>query len=256
VWTLASGDTQRDIEEGEHKLEQQLHKIFKLKIGYGDLDRDIDHASRIACHFRGRAKVQVDVNQAWDEAQAVRGIARLQDAGVYLVEQPVARERTDAMARLAARFDTLIMADESLASSADAFALAHHAAADVFALKLTKAGGPWATLHSAAVAQSAGLGCYGGCMLESGLGTAAYLHCFSAIENISYGCELFGPLLLVDDLITEPLRMSNFSIHLHDGPGFGVELDPEKLAFYRRDKSRTALHSIGAKHDLSRAHAG
>jgi muconate cycloisomerase len=178
----------------------------------------------------------VDVNQAWDELTATRCIARLEAAGVALIEQPVARHNVAAMARLAARFDVAIMADESLGTPAEALHLVQHAAADVFALKLTKAGGPLATMKTAAIAEAAGIPCYGGCMLETSVGTAAYLHTFVAIHGIRAGCELFGPLLLKDDLVTEPLLYHDGAIHLHEGPGFGVEIDPAKLAFYRRDR--------------------
>jgi muconate/chloromuconate cycloisomerase len=236
AWTLASGGTDADIAEGEAKLDARLHHVFKLKIGAGDPMADVAHASRIAEHFAGRARVQVDVNQAWDELTATRCIARLEAAGVALIEQPVVRHNVAAMARLAARFDVAIMADESLGPPADALNLVQHAAADVFALKLTKAGGPLATMKTAAIAEAAGIPCYGGCMLETSVGTAAYLHTFVAIHGIRAGCELFGPLLLKDDLVTQPLRYHDGAIHLHDGAGFGVEIDPSKLAFYRRDR--------------------
>ncbi len=236
AWTLASGDTAADIAEGEAKLDAQLHHIFKLKIGAGDPDADVAHASRIAQHFGGRARVQVDVNQAWDELTATRCIAKLEAAGVALIEQPVARHNVAAMARLAARFDVAIMADEALGTPVDALNLVQHAAADVFALKLTKAGGPLATMKTAAIAEAAGIPCYGGCMLETSVGTAAYLHTFVAIGGIRAGCELFGPLLLKDDLVTQPLQYHHGAIHLHEGHGFGVDLDPDKLAHYRRDR--------------------
>lgn len=259
AWTLASGDTARDIEEGEAMLAARRHRLFKLKIGYGDPVADVVHAARIARHFEGRARVQVDVNQAWDEITATRCIAGLQDAGVALIEQPVARHRLDAMARLCTRFDVPIMADESLSTPSDALEIVRQGAADVLALKLTKAGGPWATLQSAAVAEAAGMPCYGGCMLETSVGTAAYLHTFFAIAGVSQGCELFGPLLLKDDLAREPLRYRDFGIELHDGPGFGVFIDPQKLAFYRRDRGirpvAVTLHP--GEHDaVSGAHAG
>jgi muconate cycloisomerase len=242
AWTLASGSTAADIDEGEAKLAARLHTTFKLKIGYGDPDRDVAHAAAIARNFEGRARVQVDVNQAWDEVTATRCIAGLEEAGVALIEQPVARQNIAAMARLARRFDVPIMADEALATPADALRLVQAHAADVLALKLTKAGGPLATLKTAAIAEAAGVPCYGGCMLESGVGTAAYLHTFVAIPAVTAGCELFGPLLLRDDIITEPLRYGDGVIELHDGPGFGVAIDPDKLAHYRRDRDpRIAL---------------
>lgn len=244
AWTLASGNTDADIDEGEAKIAARLHHIFKLKIGAGDPAADVAHASRIAQHFSGRASVQVDVNQAWDELTATRCIARLEAAGVALIEQPVARHNLAAMARLAQRFEVAIMADESLATPTDALQLVQQAAADVFALKLTKAGGPLATMRTAAIADAAGIPCYGGCMLETSVGTAAYLHTFAAIGAIRLGCELFGPLLLKDDLVTRPLTYHDGAIHLHEGHGFGIDIDPDKLAFYRRDRApRVALSS-------------
>lgn len=241
AWTLASGDTRTDIDEGEAKLEARLHRVFKLKIGYASPEADVAHVTAISQHFAGRARIQVDVNQAWDELTAVRCIAQLQDAGVGLIEQPVPRQQVDAMSRLAQRFDIPIMADESLATPVDAVELVRRNAADVFALKLTKAGGPFATLKSAAIAEAAGIPCYGGCMLETSIGTAAYLHTFAAIQGITWGCELFGPLLLKDDLVTQPLIYRDHAIHLHAGAGFGVEIDPEKLAFYRRDRKSVSV---------------
>ena len=80
-------------------------------------------------------------------------------------------------------------------------------------------------------------------MLETSVGTAAYLHVFAAIPAITWGCELFGPLLLKDDLTTEPLGFGNFSITLHKGDGFGVDIDPDKLNFYRRDSNASLAQS-------------
>jgi muconate cycloisomerase len=63
----------------------------------------------------------------------------LEDAGVGLIEQPVPRQHRQALRRLAARFDVPIMADESINGPEDALELAQEAAADVFALKISKA---------------------------------------------------------------------------------------------------------------------
>ena len=36
VWTLASGDTARDIAEAQEMLDRRRHRTFKLKIGAGE----------------------------------------------------------------------------------------------------------------------------------------------------------------------------------------------------------------------------
>lgn len=47
AWTLASGDTSRDIAEAERMLDARRHKVFKLKIGAKELKTDIAHVAQI-----------------------------------------------------------------------------------------------------------------------------------------------------------------------------------------------------------------
>jgi muconate cycloisomerase len=48
VWTLASGDTARDIAEAEQMLDLKRHHLFKLKIGLRSLAEDVKHVEQIA----------------------------------------------------------------------------------------------------------------------------------------------------------------------------------------------------------------
>lgn len=246
AWTLASGSTDTDIAEAEEMLTLKRHRHFKVKIGFGDPDRDVAHVARLAETLAGRASMRVDVNQGWDEHTASRLIPRLEAAGVALVEQPLPRWNVEGMARIAAQSKLAIMADEGVASVHDAMAHARARAADVFALKVTKAGGYAETRRVAAVARGAGLSLYGGCMLETGIGTAAYLQLFSTLAPLTWGCELFGPMLLDHGLTTAPLDVRDFAIHLPQGPGIGVALDEAKLAFFRRDRGGSSV-SVAAE---------
>jgi muconate cycloisomerase len=178
----------------------------------------------------------VDVNQAWDESAAMRGIAALEAAGVDLVEQPVARSNLRAMQRIASRFIVPILADESLHGPESAFELAVQAAADAFAVKISPSGGIRAAARVAAIAEVAGIGLYGGTMLESGLGTAAAAHLCATFRRLEWGTELFGPLLLSEEILREPLSYRDFSLIVPTGPGLGVELDDERVEAFRRDR--------------------
>jgi muconate cycloisomerase len=241
LWTLASGDSGRDVEEALGLMEARRHRVFKLKIGKGDPHANVAHVARIKKALGDQVLITVDVNQAWDEVTAQRAIAALEHAGVGLVEQPVARRHRKALARLAARFDVPIMADESVNGPEDAFELAHEAAADVFALKISKAGGLLNTLRTAAVGEAAGIGLYGGTLLEGSVGSIASAHVFAACPQLRWGTELFGPLLLKDDVVVARPDYRDFELHLGDAPGLGVQLDEDKLAFYRRDRQRTQV---------------
>lgn len=243
AWTLASGDTGRDIEEAEEMLAARRHRIFKLKIGKRAVEADVAHVAEIKAALGDRASVRVDVNQAWDEPTAARGLAMLEAAGCDLVEQPVAAHLRGAMARLARQFTIPVMADESLTGPASAFPFAAEAAADVFAVKIQQSGGLFAAATVGAIAEAAGIALYGGTMLEAGVGTAASAHVFSTFASLSFQTELFGPLLLTEEILTEPLTYADFCLKVPTGPGLGVTLDEDKIAFFRRDVARRTIQT-------------
>ncbi|MBO1013316.1 muconate cycloisomerase family protein [Achromobacter sp. SD115] len=241
AWTLASGDSQRDLDEAEQMMQARRHRLFKLKIGARSPADDVAHVARIARGLGGRADMTVDVNQAWDGNTARRYLPQLVEAGVTLIEQPVAkwdvqalREATQSLGSAA-----LIMADETVCSAQDAFMLASQRACHVFSLKVAKHGGLLRTREVAAVAQAAGLGWYGGTMLETSLGSAASAHVFATLSDQHHGCELFGPQLLVDDIVEQPMAVRDFELQLPDGPGFGVVVDEKRLE--RFDRARAGL---------------
>jgi muconate cycloisomerase len=234
AWTLASGDTAKDIAEAEHMLDIRRHRIFKLKIGLRSVADDVNHVLAIKRALGERASVRVDVNQAWRESDAVRGIARLEAGGIDLIEQPVKAHNTAALARLKRRFDVAIMADEALHGPNDAMALARDDAADVFAVKIAQSGGLMPALEVATVARLAGVGLYGGTMLEGGIGTAATAHVCSTFADLAWDTELFGPLLLTQEVLREPLVYRDFELQVPTGPGLGVEIDTDKLRTLQR----------------------
>lgn len=246
AWTLASGDTVQDIGEAEQMLELRRHNIFKLKIGKRSIDEDVAHVAAIKMALGDQASVRVDVNQAWDEASAARGIALLQDIGCDLVEQPVAAHLRGAMARLAQSFTVPIMADEALTGPHSAFDYAASAAADVFAVKIQQSGGLTAACKVGAIADAAGVALYGGTMLEVGIATAASAHVFATFPRLSFQTELFGPLLVTEEILAEPLTYADFSLQVPDRPGLGVTLDMDRVAFFRRDAVRPSFHGGAA----------
>lgn len=246
AWTLASGNTAQDIAEAEQMLELRRHNIFKLKIGKRTVAADVAHVAAIKRALGDRASVRVDVNQAWDESDAARGIAMLQDAGCDLVEQPLQAHARGAMARLAQAFHIPIMADEALTGPASAYDYAVSAAADVFAVKIQQSGGLHAACQVGAIADAAGIALYGGTMLEVGIATAASAHVFATFPKLAFQTELFGPLLVTEEILTEPLAYADFALRVPEGPGLGVTLDMDRVAFFRRDGDRTSFHAAAA----------
>ncbi|WP_429814390.1 muconate/chloromuconate family cycloisomerase [Ensifer sp. B1-9] len=239
AWTLASGDTAKDIAEAETMLDLRRHRIFKLKIGARPLKDDIAHVVAIKQALGDRGAVRVDVNMAWSEFEAAYGMAALAEGGCELVEQPVAS--TAALKRLVRRFPVALMADESLTGPESAFEMAKSKGADVFAVKIEQSGGLFNAQRVATIADAAGIELYGGTMLEGGVGTVASAHVFSTFAHLQWGTELFGPLLLTEEILTTPLDYGDFELAVPDGPGLGIELDEDRLKFFARDGLRKTI---------------
>ena len=61
------------------------------------------------------------------------------------------------------------------------------------------------------------------------------------------GHELFGPLLLTEEIMADPLVYQNFELVVPTGPGLGVVLDEERVRFFRRDSDRRTVSVTSAR---------
>ena len=71
-------------------------------------------------------------------------------------------------------------------------------------------------------------------LLPGALVRNASLHFVCSEPGVNHGSELFAPLLLAEELLTEPLRYADGRLHLPEGPGLGVELDPDAVKRFTR----------------------
>jgi muconate cycloisomerase len=236
AWTLASGDTKRDIAEAERVLEARRHNIFKLKIGLRSVKEDVAHVAAIKRALGDMASVRIDANQAWSVPQALEGMQMLADAGIDMVEQPIPARDKIGLQRLTQANILPVMADESLHGPRDAFEVARLQAADIFAVKINQSGGLRGAAEVAAIARAAHIDLYGGTMLEGAVGTMASAQLFCTFHELAWGTELFGPLLLTEEILREPLAYRDFSLQIPATPGLGLAIDEDKVAQLRRDR--------------------
>jgi muconate cycloisomerase len=232
-WSLAVADPDAEIEEARAKVALG-HRIFKIKTAARPVAEDVERIRRLREALGPRISLRVDANQGWDRPTALKAIRALAPYDVDFVEQPVPRWDLEGMAEIGRRVDVPIMADESCFSPQDALAIARLGGVSILGLKLTKSAGIAGSMAIARIAEAAGLGCYVGCMIETSLGTAAYLHVAVSAAPVTWGCELFGPLLLTGDVVRAPVRYEDGAIVALDGPGLGVEVDEIALKEWTR----------------------
>ncbi len=232
-WSLAVDDPEAELAEARD-LVARGHRIFKIKTGAHPVAEDVARVRRIREAVGPAVSLRVDANQGWDRATALAAIRQMESYGVDFVEQPVPRWDLEGLAEIGRRASVPVMADESCCSPHDALALARLGGVGILALKVTKAAGIAPTMAVARIAEAAGLSCYVGCMIETSLGTAAYLQVALAAAPVTWGCELFGPLLLRGDVARAPVRYRDGAILAQDGPGLGVEVDEALLKEWSR----------------------
>jgi muconate cycloisomerase len=229
IWALASGDADQEIAEARAKLASREHRQFKIKMGFKGVRDDMLRLKRIIDAIGAECTIIVDVNQAWNEATAIRHMPELAEMGVALVEQPIAAGGIEAMSRIAARSQIPIMIDEAAFTCEQVARAGTAAAGSVLSLKLVKSGGLMELKRAAGVATAFGMELYGGCLIESGIGAAAHLAVFSTLPTLEWGTEHFGPRILLDDVTKGEIVYKDFQIECPLGPGLGISVNEGEL---------------------------
>jgi O-succinylbenzoate synthase len=172
----------------------------KVKVGLGD-DRARVEAVRDALGPSGR--LRIDVNATWDVETAIRRLRELAPYDLEYAEQPVA-DLCD-FARLRAKVDVPLAADESVRLAPDPLRIPGIAAADVVILKVQPLGGVYRCLE---VAEALGKPAVVSSAVETSVGLAAGVALAAALPELAGACGLGTLSLLAGDVTADPLRPS------------------------------------------------
>lgn len=211
---------------------------LKVKVGIGSSELDIERVKAIRKRVGNTLKIRLDANQGWQPKEAIRTIGAMEDAGlaIELVEQPVHAEDIDGLLYVTQNTLTPIMADESVFSPRDALRVLQCGAADLINIKLMKSGGIHEALKINALAESYGVRCMTGSMIETKLGITAAAHFAASQPNITR-CDFDAPLMLSGDPVIGGVTYSGQTVELPEGAGLGVQIDPSWLTHHRTSRN-------------------
>jgi L-alanine-DL-glutamate epimerase-like enolase superfamily enzyme len=210
-------------------------RAMKVKVGR-DLEEDLRRVAAVRRAVGPEVLLGVDANGGWPPWVAIEAVARLPEHGVAFVEQPVARGDPARMAAVRARSTLPILADESVETVDDAFALSRAGAADALSIYVGKGAGLGMARQIAGFAEAAGLACTVGSNGELGIASAAMIHLGMTLPPgtaEAFPCDILSSFMYEDMLLTEALPVEGGLAQPPPGPGLGVELDPERLERYR-----------------------
>ncbi|MBC7781175.1 MAG: hypothetical protein H7125_13850 [Proteobacteria bacterium] len=219
--------------------QQQGFRSCKVKVG-GDVSTDRDRVLAVREAVGADFAIRADANEGYVEADAAAFLEATAGAQLQLFEQPVAWDDLPAMTRLRQRaqaLDVPLMADESVLDHASLIGILRAEAADIVKVKVMKQGGMLATRRMIATAEAAGVRCVIGHGFGLGISTMAETIVAATSRNVIEGVECVGPLKTTDDVVMHKLELSSGSVRLTDAPGFGVTIDPARIARYRLDSA-------------------
>ena len=215
------------------------YRTVKVKVGTPDILADLARVRAVRKAVGDGVNIRLDANSGFTPTDAITFIRGLADLAIEYVEQPVAAENFDAMAKLTRLAIVPILADESVHTPEDAYRLASTGAADAIKIKISKCGGYIAARKIIDIAESAGLKLVIGQGICSSLEAAAEAHLACAYPHVYPVAEMVGPAKLQGDLVTPALDLSTGYLELPQGPGLGVELSDEALRKYSLNPQKT-----------------
>lgn len=186
--------------------------VYKIKMGSRD---DLAIVRELRRHTS--AVLRIDANTGWTVDQTLAVAPELKSLGVEFIEQPLARDDWEGMARVHRECVLPVIADEACQSEADIDRCA--ACFSGINIKLAKAGGLTPALRMIPRARALGLRVMVGCMCESSVGISATAQLLPLLDE----ADLDGALLLAED-IADGVEIHNGRVTLLEAPGTGARL--------------------------------
>ncbi|MCM3638660.1 dipeptide epimerase [Sporosarcina luteola] len=222
-FTVSVNDAAEMADDAERYIAEGFN-VLKVKVGIGDISEDIGRIRAIRERVGAGPKIRLDANQGWKPKEAVFAIGKMEDAGldIELIEQPVLADDIDGLAYVTSHTLTPIMADESVFSAKDALRVLERRAADLINIKLMKSGGIHEALKINALAETYGVECMVGSMIETKLGITAAAHFAASQPNITR-FDFDAPLMLAKDIVEGGIVYGGRVIRMPEGPGLGLD---------------------------------
>jgi glucarate dehydratase len=214
----------------------------KFKGGVLDPDKEIEALRLMRAAFP-KAPLRIDPNAAWSVERSVRVARAIESLGMEYLEDPT--PGLDGMA--AVRKQTKI----PLATNMVVTRMEHIAPAiqkgsiDIVLLDNHYMGGLNNVRYWAAICEALGWGCSGHSNNHLGISMAMMTHMNCAISRVNYHADTHYPWTTQDIIKGPMLQFKDGKMPLPNGPGLGVEIDPDKMAALKENVQR-----IKTRHEL------
>lgn len=220
--TISLDSPEHMVKESHEKVAEGF-SILKVKVGSNPA-LDIERLSAINRAVGNKVQIRIDANQGWTAKEAVNISNELSQRKIpiELIEQPVKAADFEGLRTVRNLSSFPVFADESIFSPRDALDLITMNGVDGINIKLMKCGGIYNGLKIAAIAESAGIPCMIGSMMESHISVTAAAH-FAAAKTVIRSYDLDAPLFCSFNPALGGISYKRSQVLLPEHPGLGIE---------------------------------
>jgi mandelate racemase len=213
-----------DPKADEKPIARSLEKGFrglKIKIGDGDLNRDVETVAAVRRFIGPDIALMVDYNQSLDPVEACRRLERLEEFEIHWVEEPVAAEDLAGHAQVRARSSIPLQTGENWWFPRDMAKAIAAGASDYAMLDVMKIGGVTGWLTAMGQAQAASMPVSSHLFIEASAHLLAVTPTAHWLERLDVASAILSqPSEVVDGRISAK------------GPGLGLDWDEKAVARY------------------------
>ena len=195
---------------------------YKVKIGRGDVEADLEIIRIVRGLIGDDASLAVDYNQSLSVTDAIERVRVLGEEGLYWIEEPTRADDFAGHARIAQEARTPICIGENWWGPHDVAKSLEAGACDYGMPDAMKIGGVTGWLRAAALAESSGL------PLTSHVFPEISAHLL-AVSPTAHRLEYLDH---ASPILKEPVRIEDGNALVPEGPGIGLEWDEEAIGRY------------------------
>jgi glucarate dehydratase len=222
------------VGQARRMVDEYGFRSIKLKGGVLPPEQEIEGIRALAEAFPGHP-LRIDPNAAWTPDTGIKVAAELDGVLQYL-EDPT--PGIDGMAKVAAHASMPLATNMCVVRFADIEPAFRANAVGVVLSDHHFWGGLRDTQALSVTCEAFGVGTSMHSNSHLGISLAAMVHVAAATPHLTYACDTHWPWKTADVIAPGALEFRGGAVAVPDGPGLGVELDPDALAKAHEDYVR------------------
>ncbi len=231
--------TEEAVEEAQAYVAQGFRAI-KMKIGLGDLKKDLARVAAVRRAIGPDIRLAVDANHSLSVPNAIRLGRMLEEHDILWFEEPISPEDHDGYVEVTRALDMAVAGGENDFTRWGFRDIIARKAMDIVQPDLCAAGGFSECRKIAALASAFGVECVPHAW-GSAIGLAATIQFLAALPDQPPAFRPMPPMLefeqtpnpLRDELAREPIVQRAGIVAVPRGPGLGIEIDRAVLERYK-----------------------